>query len=60
MNKFRYFDFLFIIFCGVIFTVIIQWGNSKLLSQFSVVIALTAYYLGKYIGRTESKNQDNV
>jgi len=60
MNRFRYFDFLFIIFCGVIFTLIIQWGNSKLLSQFSVVIVLIAYYIGKYVGRTKLKKQDKI
>jgi len=58
MNKFRIFDFLFIIFCGVIFTVINRWGDQKLLSQFSVVLAVTAYFIGKYIGRKESKKQN--
>ena len=60
MNKFRIFDFLFIIICGAIFTVIIHWGNSKLLSQFSVVIVLIAYYIGKYVGQTELKKQDKI
>jgi len=58
MNKFRIFDFLFIIICGAIFTVIIRWGNQKLLSQISVVLAITAYFIGKYTGRKESKKQD--
>ena len=60
MNKFRIFDFLFIIICGAIFTVIIRWGNQKLLSQFSVVLAITAYFIGKYTGRTELKQQDKI
>jgi len=60
MKKFRIFDFLFIITCGVIFTEIIWLRNPKLLSQFSVIIALMAYYIGKYVGRTESKKQEKA
>jgi hypothetical protein len=32
-------------------------GYSKLLSQFSVLFALVAYFTGKYIGKMEYKNK---
>ena len=57
MTKFRYLDIVFIIICGGVFSLITYFGYSKLLSQFSVIFALIAYYIGKYIGRTESRKK---
>ena len=57
MTKFRYFDIVLIIICGGVFSLIIYFGYSKLLSQFSIIFALIAYFIGKYIGRTESRKK---
>ena len=54
MKNSRFFDILFILICVVIFSLITYYEYSKLLSQFSVIVALAAYFVGKYVGRVES------
>jgi hypothetical protein len=61
MKKTRLIDILFIIICGAVFYFITYFGHSRLLSQFSVIVALIAYFLGKFIGRVEvTKTQKNA
>ena len=50
-------DILFIIICAVVFSLITYYGYSKLLSQFSIVFALIAYFVGKYVGRGELRKK---
>jgi CDP-diglyceride synthetase len=57
MKKTQLFDILFIIICAVVFSLISFYGYSKLLSQFSVVVALIAYFVGKYVGRVELRKK---
>jgi hypothetical protein len=45
--------------CAVVFSIITYYGYSKLLSQFSIVVALIAYFVGKYVGRVESRKKMN-
>ena len=47
------FDILFIIGSAVVFPLIDYFGYSNLLSKYAVVVALIAYFLGKYIGQAE-------
>ena len=59
MKNTSVFDILFIVIIGGILGLIAFFGYSKLLSQFSVIIALVAYFVGKYIGRIELRKKLN-
>ncbi len=59
MKNTRFFDTLFILICGVVFSVITWYGYSKLLGQFSIIVALAAYFVGKYVGQIESDKKHN-
>jgi predicted membrane protein len=58
MKKTQFLDILFIIICAVVFSIITFYGYSKLLSQFSIVVALIAYFVGKYVGRGELRKNE--
>ena len=59
MKDFRYFDILVIVIFAGAFSGITYLGYSHLLLQFILIITLIAYYLGKYIGRTELQRKQN-
>ncbi len=53
------FDILFILVSGVVFTLIDYFGYSDLLSKYAVIVALIAYFSGKYIGQAELRKKLN-
>lgn len=57
MKNIPFFDILFIIIVACVFSLITFFGYSKLISQFSVIFALIAYYIGKYTGRVELRKK---
>ncbi len=57
MKNIPYFDILFIIISACIFFLITYLGYTKLLSQYSVIVALIAYFVGKYIGKIELRKK---
>ena len=59
MKNTRFFDILFILICSVIFSLITYYDYTKLLGQFSVIVALASYFVGKYVGRVESREKHN-
>lgn len=59
MKNVPFFDILFIIVIAVIFSLINYFGYSNLLSKYAVVVALIAYFFGKYIGQVELKKKLN-
>ena len=59
MKNIPYFDILFVITCAGVLSFITYFGYSKLLSQFSVIIAIAAYFIGKYACRFELRKKLN-
>jgi hypothetical protein len=59
MKNIPFFDILFIIIVAVVFSLINYFGYSNLLSKYAVVVALIAYFFGKYIGQVELRKQKN-
>jgi len=59
MKNVPFFDVLFIIVSGVVFSLMDYFGYSDLLSKYAVVVALIAYFSGKYIGQAELKKKLN-
>ncbi len=57
MKNFPYFDIFFIIIISCILLIIYILGYSNLLSQFSVIIAIVSYFIGKYFGKIELRNK---
>jgi len=53
MRKIPVFDILLIIISACIFTVIVELGYSKLISQFCMIFVIIAYYIGKYSRKIE-------
>ncbi|MDP2722608.1 MAG: hypothetical protein Q8O72_07620 [Bacteroidales bacterium] len=54
MKKSAVFDILFIVVSATIFSLIVYFGRSNLISQFILLFALAAYFVGKYVGKLES------
>jgi len=54
MKDIPFADIFFIFLIAVIFSVVTYLGYSKFLSEYSVIIAIAAYFTGKYRGRIES------
>jgi len=50
-------DMLVILIIAAFFTLITYLGYAKFLSTYQIVIALIAYFVGKYIGRIELKRK---
>jgi hypothetical protein len=59
MTNVPFFDILFIIVIGVVFSLIDYFGYSNLLSKYAVVVAMIAYFSGKYIGQFELRKKLN-
>jgi len=59
MKHIPYFDILFVVICAGVLSFITYFGYSKLLSQFSVIIAIASYFIGKYAGRFELRRKLN-
>ncbi len=57
MKNSRFFDILFILIYCIIFSLITYYDYTKLLGQFSVIVALAAYFVGKYVGRVETRKK---
>ena len=50
MRKKYWIDVIFIIVSAIIFTSISYLGYEEFLSKYILIIALSAYYIGKYVG----------
>ncbi|MEI6696569.1 MAG: hypothetical protein WCO13_10910 [Bacteroidota bacterium] len=59
MKNFPIFDIFFIIISAVVLLVI-NYFDSILISRFSFVFVLIAYFTGKYIGRLELRRKLNA
>ena len=59
MKNVPFLDILFIIVSAVVFSLIDYFGYSNLLSKYAVVVALIAYFSGKYIGQAELRKKLN-
>ena len=57
MKNFPYFDVLFIVIFAGIFLLVSYFGYTKLIGQYSVIVTFIAYFIGKSIGRKESKKR---
>jgi len=57
MKNISYFDIIFIILTAGILTIISYLGYAELLSRYALIVALTAYLVGKYIGRIELRRK---
>jgi len=55
MKTSKWFDLLFIIFSAIILVSINYFGNSELLGQFSLIVALVGYFTGKAVKNYEIK-----
>lgn len=54
MKAIPFYDIVFIIVCALFFLVVDHFGYSRSISQFPFIIALVAYFIGKYFGRIQS------
>ena len=59
MKNIPFFDIVFIIITTVAFSLINYFGFSGLLSRYAIVVALIAYFSGKYIGQAELIKKQN-
>ncbi|MFZ4412514.1 MAG: hypothetical protein ACOYOV_05470 [Bacteroidales bacterium] len=60
MKNLPIFDIFFIIISAVVLLVINYFDYSILVSRFSVIFVLIAYFTGKYIGRLELRRKINA
>lgn len=54
MKKISIFDFAFIAIAAGLLSIIHYFGFQELLSTYAFILALTAYFTGKYFGKMES------
>ena len=59
MKKLPIYDMIFIVVSALIIILILHFGYSEILSKFSVVVVLIAYFCGKYIRGAELKKKSN-
>ncbi|MCX6219905.1 MAG: hypothetical protein NTZ69_02815 [Bacteroidia bacterium] len=59
MKNVPLFDILFIIVSAVVFSLMDYFGYANLLSKYAVVVAMIAYFSGKYIGQVELRKKLN-
>jgi len=56
-------DIIVLLMIAVVYLVINQWGNPKILQRYFIPIMLTAYYIGRHIPlmivKKHLKNEDN-
>ncbi len=60
MKNLPLFDILFVILSAVILSGINYLGNSELLGKYSLIVALTAYFVGKVAKNYEIKRKENL
>lgn len=53
-------DIIFIILSAIILVLISQYGYAEILSKYSLIFVLIAFYMGKYFGRRESRKNDRI
>ena len=59
MKKFPFHDALFILLSAVTFYLIEYFGYSHLVYSYMVIVAMIAYFSGKYIGQAELRKKQN-
>jgi hypothetical protein len=57
MKKLPIYDMIFIVVSALIIILILHFGYTEILTKFSIVFVLTAYYSGKYIRGVELKKK---
>ncbi|MBA3901206.1 MAG: hypothetical protein H0X62_13535 [Bacteroidetes bacterium] len=57
MKKFSWFDMLFIIIAGIILIGTTYFVDSEILGKYSLIIALGAYFIGKYTSSFELRRK---
>jgi len=57
MKNIPIFDILFIIIIAIVFSVIIYFGHSTLITQFAVIFALISYFIGKFVAQIELRKK---
>jgi predicted aspartyl protease len=57
MKNIPFVDILFILISAGVLILITELGYSKFLSQFSLMIVIVAYLIGKYVGRIQLRKK---
>ena len=53
MKKVKLHDIVFILISAIVLSLAVYAGYSRIISQFSLLFILVAYFVGKYFGKAE-------
>jgi len=60
MKNFPLLDALFILLSAAVFMAIDHFGYAYIISKYAVVVAIIAYFIGKYIGQVELRKKNKT